>query len=469
VAAVIVLAVIAGGVYVVVDSGPKYPSHWDARVDPIAKWVEQNRHLSYKHAVEVKFLTAAEYTKAITGDAAADAPDGESSPTPTPTPSTEETENNRKEVGELRALGWLTGDLDLTAAGKKLEDSGSLAFYSPDDKKVYVRGTTMTPGLRVTLAHELTHVLQDQYFDLKRDLPSGPTTVRRALAEGDAERIENMYVKDKLTDAERKAYDLESRKASDDSKAQLKGKVPAILETTFASPYILGPTLIEYLQQDGGDSAIDAAFRDLPSEESLFNPLTYKEPAAKPVDVPAPENESSGTKPFDDGTFAPASWYLLLATRLPATQALQAADGWGGDHYTATDDDSTVCVRADIKMDTPGDLKQMYDALTAGASKSKPGTVTLSKTADVIHFKTCDPGKDAKAVGADVGYDLLAVPVTRTQVFDEVRKANGSDAVATCFSNAIVKRFTPAQLTSETYLGTPAAQQVIATLRLGCQ
>ena len=46
--------------------------------------------------------------------------------------------------------------------------SDTLAFYDPRTQDVYVRGTdTTAPATRVTLAHELTHALQDQHFDLR--------------------------------------------------------------------------------------------------------------------------------------------------------------------------------------------------------------------------------------------------------------------------------------------------------------
>ena len=46
------------------------------------------------------------------------------------------------------------------------DDAGILAFYDDQAKEVVIRGTTLDVSHRATLAHELTHVLQDQHFDL---------------------------------------------------------------------------------------------------------------------------------------------------------------------------------------------------------------------------------------------------------------------------------------------------------------
>ncbi len=44
--------------------------------------------------------------------------------------------------------------------------AGTLAYYSFEDKNITVRGQRVTPAMRSTLVHELTHVLQDQNFGI---------------------------------------------------------------------------------------------------------------------------------------------------------------------------------------------------------------------------------------------------------------------------------------------------------------
>ena len=64
-----------------------------------------------------------------------------------------------------------------------------------------MRGTTLDVEHRVTVAHELTHVLQDQHFDLHEAAEAGATTripatrgALKALVEGDAVRIQEDYL-----------------------------------------------------------------------------------------------------------------------------------------------------------------------------------------------------------------------------------------------------------------------------------
>ncbi len=454
-AALVVVGLVAGGGYIAVKGRNNFPSNWDPRVEPIAEWVAQERNLDFDHPVDVLFLTAEEYREASGGGG-----DDE---------SVEETDESELEdtAAQLRALGFLEGEVDLGAANDTLNDAGTLAFYDPGTKKVYVRGTELTPSLRVTLAHELVHVLQDQNFDLTRvaDLPESRGTVLRALAEGDAGRVEDAYVADVLTDAERTAYEEASAAEGEEASGELDEKVPPIMTALFSSPYVFGPVLIQVLDQEGGDDAIDGALEEPPTEEVLFDPLVLGTPAAKPeeVSVEAPE----GSETIDDGDFGPTAWYLLLASRLSPTVALEAALGLGGDAYVVYKQDEKVCVRANATGDTPEDLAQLAEGLTGWVARS-PETAAVEVTDDEVRFRSCDPGTEATGAGT-VSTDLLVVPVTRTQVYLSGVSGGSTPAQATCFADAIVGRFTIEQLVDDTYLGTPEAQGIIEELAGTCR
>lgn len=452
----VVLALVAGAVLLVTKGGRTYPSKWDPRVDAIARWVEKDRKLTYEHPVEVQFLTAKEYTAQSTGG---DSIDGSDSGT---------TDDTKDQVGELRALGFVSGALDLKAAGKALADSGTLAFYDQDAKKVFVRGTKITPALRVTLAHELTHVLQDQHFDLVRieHLPDNQAIVLRALAEGDATHTEDNYAAKILTKAERDEYEKQSQSDSDASESKLD-KVPPVLTTFFAAPYILGPGLLAYLRDDGGDKAVDKAFTDVPTEEELFNPLIYNSKASEAVEVKL--DGPKGTEAVDDGEFGPTAWYLLLATRMDARQALAAVDGWGGDHYVTYRKGADVCVQAHIRNDTADDTKQMFDALTSWAAQSPADKASARRKGDLIEFRTCDPGKDAKAVGDPAKPDLLALPAARTELYRAIKGSGAKQDQAKCFANAVIERLDPTRLNDDAYGNSPEVQKTLAEIGASCR
>ena len=59
-------------------------------------------------------------------------------------------------TGLMRALGLISGDVDLFAAFNDFSGAGTLAYYSFEDKRITVRGQRITPAMRSTLVHELT-------------------------------------------------------------------------------------------------------------------------------------------------------------------------------------------------------------------------------------------------------------------------------------------------------------------------
>lgn len=428
-AALIVLGLVAGGSYLVLTEGKDFPKEWDPRVEPIARWVAQERDLDFEHPVKVNFLTAEEYTQASTGGSDVEVAD-------------DEQEALDQSAATLRALGLVSGELDLGEESKTLADSGSLAYYSPDTQEVYVRGTELNPGIRVTLAHELTHVLQDQHFGL--DLSEGDDGVLRAIAEGDAGRIEDAYSADVLTDEERTASEQQQQGSEEDQQAL--DEVSPALTAYFAAPYVFGPELLSYLERSGGDERINEALADPPTGEVLFDPLLYGTPAA---DAPADAVEVSApdrAEVLDEDTVGSLTWYLMMAARLDPKVALAATDGIGGDAMVLYRADDRVCVKLAATGDTPQDVQELANALTLWAGMSPAGTASSTAADGRVELDSCDPGADAPAVGS-LELTVLSLPVTRTQAYNQFREVGASDDQARCAARKLVNDLTLEQLT----------------------
>jgi hypothetical protein len=418
--------------------------------------VQRNRNLEFLHPVRVNFLSPAAYRQISTGGVS--------------TPSAADQRKLEEAVAEMRALGLVSGKVDLGGATKELQDSGTLAYYSPESKQIYVRGTALTPGVRVTLAHELTHVLQDQHFDLGRmqKLSDEPAAAYRAVVEGDAVRIEDKYVA-QLTKAEKAAYDKEQAAVQKSSSARLDAKVPKILTTLFGAPYAFGGRLVTLLDAVGQQPAIDGAIADPPSTgEQVFDAQAYLARAqdhAKTVTVQVP----SGAQRITDGELGSITWFLVLSRQLDPHVALRAVDGWGGDHYVVYRTKARVCLDLAFEGDTPNDTTEMQSALQAWAAKVPGNTPTVQRRGAAVVLTSCDPGSAAitQATGDETA---LALPLLRTDIYTAARKAKLATTVAHCFSQAVVDSFTIPQLTgADGYLNTPAGRQRVVDLRLRCQ
>jgi hypothetical protein len=427
--------------------GDDYPSSWDPRVADLVGFVERARGHDFRHPVPVSFLTDEEYGARTRTDSA--------------TLTDEDRESIAQDEAIFRALGLIDADVDLFEAQNDLTDAGTLAFYDPAEEEIVVRGNELTPDLRVTLVHELTHTLQDQTFPIEearaKEVTSGQSFAHTALLEGDAIRIETRYY-ESLTAEEQQAVDAANAGGLEDLDAE---GIPGPLQALFGAPYAFGDGLLQVLDARG-DDAIDDAFRDLPStEEAVLDPFSYLDDQ-ETVDVEAPVLEESD-EVFDGGDFGAASLYVVLSERIDRRQALAAAIGWGGDSYSSFDRDGRVCVRIHVTGDTPADTDELQQALAAWVAVQPGGAATSSRVDDLVELEACDPG-DAAVPTTGASLDALALPDIRAQVAAGAIGAGQDEAAARCFGDTVIAEFTDeelqaAELTPELELHLADVQQ----------
>ena len=240
-------------------------------------------------------------------------------------------------------MGLVEGDIDLFDKQNQLSGEGTAAYYDPETERIRVRGTEITPEIKVTLAHEMTHALQDQFVDLEKvesGLDEDEVSRYRAVVEGDATNVENAYVQKKLSASEHDEYVNQSQQTSDD--VDFTG-IPAAMIAFFEAPYAIGPSFDRIVKQERGSSGLNDALRTPPaSDAQLLNPdlyLTGREP--EQVDLPT---VGADREQIEEGEFGAFDWYVVLASRLDPRRALHLVDGWAGDSYRSYEGDSGACV-----------------------------------------------------------------------------------------------------------------------------
>jgi len=288
----------------------------------------------------------------------------------------------------LTAAGLLDPDVDLLEAQLALATQGVLGYYEREADELVVRGSELTPFVRQTLVHELTHALDDQIFEVYRpqyeELPDETSTGFVSVLEGNARRVEGAWV-DSLSEAE------QDERATEEARFSLTVDLSAIpdyvLETTY-SAYEDGLVLVDRLVETGGQAAVDAAIEAPPTTtEQVLDPEKFLAGEGR-VDVPAPP---AAGEVIDEGVFGVLALRILLEQGVTPSTAFAATDGWAGDWFTAWDTvDGATCIAADIQMDTPGDaleLLQAFEQLTfdrplASAEQRDPVT---------IRYESCTP------------------------------------------------------------------------------
>ena len=441
------------------DSGPSHPDEWAAGVLPFVEIVEDERGLDFEHPVHVEFLPDAEFSADVTAE------------------ETELTEEDQREIeqftGLLRALGLVRGDLDLFEATNDLMGEGILGYYSYDDERIRMRGEELTPAVRSTLVHELTHALQDQHFDLGARLEDfdesddlAGRTAFEALVEGDASRIETAY-RASLSDEDRATLD-EAQAEEVEAFESGTTEVPEILSTFVGAPYALGEALLQLALETDGNDAVDDLFDDPPStDEHLFDPWTLIADDDEALEVAEPVI-ADGEEEFDRGPFGALTWYLMLAERLDPVTALDATDGWGGDAYVAFDREGSTCARVRYRADTPEDLEEMEAALRSWIDAGGDAPASVDRAGDELVFESCDPGSDAD-VGSDSSEDAIGLALARTYIAIDFLEGSGDEDASRCFANGLVHTFTLDQLNDPTLdPDDPEIVEQVQTVAIDC-
>ena len=233
----------------------------------------------------------------------------------------------------LMTIGAIPAGTDLRQAVIDYASTQIVGFYDTQAKRLVLKGgTELGPYQRFVLAHELTHALDDQRFDLSRLDSLGRMCVDDraeaflALGEGDAVATQVRWASQFLSAGE--VQQLQDEAASFPPAPE----TPPFIENTFLFPYPNGQAFVGVLEERGGQEATDAAFREPPvSTEQILHPDTY--PSDAPQAVPIEDLSSklgTGWGLADQQEVGEGFLLLLLQLRLTEDDAAEGADGWDG-------------------------------------------------------------------------------------------------------------------------------------------
>lgn len=271
-------------------------------------------------------------------------------------------------------LGLISPEVDLHQALVELLSGSVVGQYRFKEKRMYLiapGGQPFGADGKVTLAHEYTHALQDQHFDLEgmnkavKD-HDDQSLALRALIEGDATLSEWLFIRDNLSFEELGEF-LTPKGEGAMSAFQ---KAPFVLQEELRFPYVEGFTFVIQLWQVGGFPRIDEAFRQPPtSTEQIIHPDKFLDGEA-PIGVSLPDLVAalgSGWKQSYANVMGELELRILIENFTDASMAARAAAGWGGDAYALLEhvDGRTAWVM-DSVWDTESDAGEFFNAFGFG-------------------------------------------------------------------------------------------------------
>jgi len=318
----------------------------------------------------------------------------------------------------LAHTGFLPRPLDFAATLEEAETTQVAAYYDPRTNRFHtVAASANTDERDGVMAHELTHALQHQHFDLiaydggpdnQQHLSDDERAARRYIVEGEATFVMLAYqaasgsgaarhlgplqvagVRMTLTMLSAVDYaDLlalirtgeEADKLDAETRQSLDAlaKLPPLVALSMVDPYIRGAFLISEAWARGGWARVARLYHEPPqSTEQVLHPiekmLDHPDP---PIAIHLPPAASlapraariAAAEPLLQETAGELDWRCYFKTwGDPDPEG--AADGWGGDLVTVWERGGKAVAAIATRWDTPADAAEFDGAYRLSLSQ----------------------------------------------------------------------------------------------------
>ncbi|MGE4157934.1 MAG: hypothetical protein AB7F75_02425 [Planctomycetota bacterium] len=196
----------------------------------------------------------------------------------------------------LTLAGMLPEGIDTREIFLRLLQQGVQGFYTPDEKALFLIEGQDGDDAESTMAHEITHGLQDQHFNLK-SLPmmnhdnSDLAAAIRCVVEGDAKILELAYMKKHQGKDGDKEWLTPQNAGGSFVPPTLKPEQRYIMNMMkeMMFPYMEGACFVKAVHDRGGWDAVNRLFDDWPlSTEQIIHHEKFLGPEIdEPVEIDA--------------------------------------------------------------------------------------------------------------------------------------------------------------------------------------
>jgi hypothetical protein len=306
----------------------------------------------------------------------------------------------RADQAVFKLLGLIPPNVDVLKTLLDVLEEQAGGFYDPSTKSFYLLNDMPHAMTGFLAAHEMTHALEDQRYDIDGRLEKlgdddDAAFALSSVAEGSATIAAVVYLRAAAAAGTLAPKDLEVAGEMEQVRTERLNAMPAVMRRQLLGPYILGMSFLDrglpIAPEVFPKADVDAAWTKAPvSSEQILHPEKYWDPARrdlpKKVAIEGPAKvlgagwERAGSGILGELTIgsmvgAPAPDATDIAAP-PESWTNDAASGWGGDHYELwTRGESQVVLLATV-WDTEKDAIEFERALAkkrAGISAKRQG------------------------------------------------------------------------------------------------
>ena len=294
----------------------------------------------------------------------------------------------RAEERAYADLGLLPRKTDLIAELFDVLDEQAGGYYDPDRDTFFVLGDLPRETAPIIMAHEMTHALDDQEFNLEALIEKAGDEDREgaleAVIEGSGTVVMSAFIVRQIESGGLDPRTLVEFQESEAGRGERLKAAPLLVQRSLIAPYILGMAFLlrgEMIRMKTGGvtpSDIDHALTDPPvSTEQILHPEKYWNPSKRDLPRPVDLDDLSpvlgeGWSKAGDGTLGELTLALLTgldpgdptSTDQPLERWTNAAaTGWGGDlWHVYRRGDQSVTVLATL-WDSAKDAREFESAL----------------------------------------------------------------------------------------------------------
>jgi hypothetical protein len=303
------------------------------------------------------------------------------------------------------AFGLLPKNFDMDSFMVELLTEQIAGLYDPKAHEFYIADWIPADEQRMVMAHELTHALEDQHFQIDAWL-------KAARPNDDAELAREAFLEGSATAA---MFDYELRGTGsglnffslpqidpsmflgglDDTPAMKKA--PPFIKDALLFPYFAGMSFTSTALKPAGWNAMGKVFSNPPvSTQQIMHPALYKT-GHVPEKVALPDISArlgKDWKKLDDNLMGEFGWKEALKQFLGEERAAPLAAAWEGDRYLVYEQQGTkrLLLVARIHLASAEQANRFFGQYSELLEKKHTQRSDLFRRPNFFSFETPDGG-----------------------------------------------------------------------------
>jgi len=303
-------------------------------------------------------------------------------------------EEVRAEQLVLRKLGLVPPDFDLEKTTVDLLTEQAAAFYDYNRRKLFITESTPSGAEEPVLAHELSHALADQHFNLARFIKKGNgsddgSTARLAVMEGQATWMMTEYTANTMGQSLRRSPELAATMSAVTEGAggqfPVYDNAPLYLRESLLFPYTKGLLFQNALVQKDGQKGFAEVFNRPPvSTQQILHPEKYLD-GVKPTKPDMPRVKlPGGYKGLIAGSLGEADHSALIEQFASKEAAAELSPHWRGSQFEVRENKKAgraVLLYA-VEWDSEDAARRYFEFYKSALAKKWKSMKVAEETAD---------------------------------------------------------------------------------------